>query len=193
MSITRNETTPLIDDREELGDKPLPGKWHERVAAVLETKTVHWGVLLLTILDLFIVGTEIVVSIEDRCKLEERDEPVILEFLHIVSTAILFLFVFELSLRAYCFGLKYFTTSNLHMFDATVVILSLIFDLALKGWAEEFASLLIILRLWRVVRVIDGVAVTLEENTKEELAALKAENHKLRAELEEARLLISGV
>ncbi len=44
------------------------------------------------------------------------------------------------------------------MADAVVVITSLTLELTLRGIAQEVASLLIFFRLWRILRVMHGVA-----------------------------------
>jgi hypothetical protein len=44
------------------------------------------------------------------------------------------------------------------MADAVVVVTSLTLELTLRGIAQEVASLLIFFRLWRILRVMHGVA-----------------------------------
>jgi hypothetical protein len=66
----------------------------------------------------------------------------------------------------------------------------LILEVVLKGKEREVAGLLIVLRLWRIVKLVSGVALgaselseaqTLELNrVKTELEKLKSENAELR-------------
>jgi tetrahydromethanopterin S-methyltransferase subunit F len=77
--------------------------------------------------------------------------------LHVTSIIILTLFVFEIILKLIAFRLKYFT-HKFEVFDGTIVFLSYLLDLASLAEEEAFeaASLVIILRLWRVVRIVNG-------------------------------------
>lgn len=44
----------------------------------------------------------------------------------------------------------------LHLFDAFVVITTFVLEIVLKGKEEELAALLIILRFWRIVKLVEG-------------------------------------
>lgn len=81
--------------------------------------------------------------------------------LHSISIFILFIFVIEFLLKLIAFRLKFFT-HKFEVFDACVVFLSFVLDIASLADEEGFqiASLLIILRLWRVVRVVNGVVLS---------------------------------
>ncbi|KAJ1564323.1 hypothetical protein HK405_015193, partial [Cladochytrium tenue] len=91
------------------GEQPLPGLWHHRVAATIESPGFHWAVLILTVADLALVVAEIALALEERCgsgggdgdKEEEEEWLVILRHL---STGILILFGFEIGLRLFVFG-----------------------------------------------------------------------------------------
>lgn len=61
---------------------------------------------------------------------------------------------------------SYFT-SKFHVFDASVIIISFIFEITLQGVEEEVASLIIILRLLRVIKIVDEISVGAEEQMKE--------------------------
>lgn len=75
-----------------------------------------------------------------------------------------------------------------HCFDAFVILASFVIDVVTHGTVEEIGSLIIILRLWRFVKIVDELGVTTEERTEElesKLAALERENESLRARIEE--------
>ena len=46
--------------------------------------------------------------------------------------------------------------SGLHFFDAAVIVTTLVLEFALRGKERELAELLIVLRLWRLVKVVEG-------------------------------------
>lgn len=61
-------------------------------------------------------------------------------------------------------------TSRWHLVDAVVVISSLVLELSLHNLAQEVASLLVFFRLWRILRVMHGVAEAIELNHESELS-----------------------
>ena len=60
-------------------------------------------------------------------------------------------------------------------------------DVLLRGVIEEVASLVVILRLWRVVKIIEELSVGAQEQMEdliEQVTGLQRENEELKAELE---------
>lgn len=47
--------------------------------------------------------------------------------------------------------------ASLHAFDALVIVTTFTLEVALRGKEKELAGLLIILRLWRLVKLVGGV------------------------------------
>ncbi|KAG6878689.1 hypothetical protein C0993_011504 [Termitomyces sp. T159_Od127] len=112
----------------------------------------------------------------------------------------------EIPLATWAFGLSFYNPfggvihAGLHLFDALIIITTFILEIGLKGRERELAGLLIILRLWRLVKLVGGVAVgagEMEEETarmlaetlkqlrdvKTELSVVRGENHELRQRL----------
>jgi voltage-gated hydrogen channel 1 len=82
--------------------------------------------------------------------------------------------------------------SRFHCFDALVVVAGFIVDVLLHGILEEAASLIVILRLWRVFKIIEELSVGASEQTEElehQVEELKNENGLLRKELERMKAL----
>lgn len=79
-----------------------------------------------------------------------------------------------------------FFRSKFHCFDATVIVASFIIDVLLRGILEEVASLVIILRLWRVFKIIEELSVGAQEQTealRERIELLEQEKSQLEVEL----------
>jgi hypothetical protein len=93
-----------------------------------------------------------------------------LEILRYISIAILSLFVLELIAKCIVFRLGYFTHHLYHLLDALLILTSFFATLLLTGPTETILTFFIFLRLWRVFRLIDGVAIAVEAeaHTKEE-------------------------
>ena len=76
--------------------------------------------------------------------------------------------------------------SKFHCFDATVIIAGFIVDVCLKGVLEEVGSIVVVLRLWRVFKIIEEFSAGAEEEMDamiEKLERLQRENEELKKEL----------
>jgi len=71
-------------------------------------------------------------------------------------------FLVEIFFALFAFGPQFYNPfgktplAALHLFDAFVVITTFVLEVALKGREEELAALLIILRFWRIVKLVEG-------------------------------------
>lgn len=85
-----------------------------------------------------------------------------------------------------------YLTSPFHVLDATVIMASFVVDVALRGGLEEAGSLVIVLRFWRVFKIIeefstgadeqmDGLREQIERLEREKLVAVK-ENEVLKGQ-----------
>ncbi|EFN53563.1 hypothetical protein CHLNCDRAFT_136713 [Chlorella variabilis] len=155
-----------------------------RMAEVLESREAHYAVIGLVLLDLAIVLTELVLSsFYPSPELAPHLVHVAEEALSYTSIGILAMFNAELLAKLLVFGFKYFTHSSWHMFDAVIVVISFTLELSLRGVAQEVASLLIFFRLWRIMRIMHGVAEAMELNHSQELSGLQARVVHLESEL----------
>ncbi|KAI9329483.1 hypothetical protein BDR26DRAFT_939330 [Obelidium mucronatum] len=170
-----------------------------QIAQFLDSHTMHWTILALTLIDMLIVFAEIVFTLNDQCPAISPPGTVegisstttstttssssLLELLGSTSTTILFIFAIEIALRFYASGVQYFLHHKLHLLDAMIVLVSLIFEFTLEGWAETVFSLLIVTRAWRVVRVMDAVILTVSETAEGAIEKLEKENLELKKEV----------
>lgn len=102
--------------------------------------------------------------LSDTCTpVEGPDAPVWLEVLSNISLGITTLFLVEIPITLWAMGLSYynpfgpFPHAGLHLFDALVIVGTFILEFVLKGRERELAGLLIILRLWRLVKLVGGM------------------------------------
>ena len=99
-------------------------------------------------------------------------------------------FLLEIPLAVFGFGLRYYCRP-LHLFDAIVVVTTFVLDVLLRGQEAQIAGLLVLLRLWRLLKLTTSVAVGTEEYQEEEedttVAKLRAQRDRLRRELLGAR------
>ncbi|KAJ7452525.1 hypothetical protein B0H11DRAFT_1927466 [Mycena galericulata] len=168
--------------------------FRERTAEFLESQPLHNCVLA----DLGYT------FLHDGCT--PGEDPAWLEVLAHISLAITSFFLVEIPLALYSLGPRFYNPfgsvphAGLHLFDAFIIITTFVLEVLLRGKEQELAGLLVILRLWRLVKLVGdpGVSVGVGEideadairasEAEEELAAVKKENADLRARLEAAGL-----
>ncbi|KAG1803647.1 uncharacterized protein HD556DRAFT_1329371 [Suillus plorans] len=156
--------------------------WRENISCVLESRRFHTFIITLIVIDATCVLADLGFTVlSDSCTpLDEG--PAWLEILATISLAITTLFLIEIPVALWTFGVRFYNPfsdvphSTLHLFDAAIIITTFILEFVLKGRQRELAGLLIILRLWRLVKLVGGIAVgaaELGEETAEELQVTK--------------------
>lgn len=94
--------------------------------------------------------------------MEGPDAPVWLDVLSHVSLAITTLFLAEIPVTVWAMGIQYynpvgiFPHAGFHLFDSFVIVTTFVLEVVLRGRERELAGLLIILRLWRLVKLVGG-------------------------------------
>lgn len=172
--------------------------WRRNTARVLESPGLHTFVITLITIDVACVLADLGYSfLSNGCIPPEGPEsPTWLEVLANISLAINTLFLIELPLALWSFGIKFFLPfsnvphASFHLFDAVVVVTTVILEYILKGKERELAGLLITLRMWRLVKLVGGIAVgagEVEEEVLEELDETKRKLEGTSAALAKAR------
>lgn len=79
-----------------------------------------------------------------------------------MSLVILTFFMMEIFFKIFAFRLEFFH-HKFEILDSIVVVVSFIIDIVFLLWEHEFEALglLILLRLWRVARIINGMSPVL--------------------------------
>ncbi|KAF7984003.1 hypothetical protein HWV62_17488 [Athelia sp. TMB] len=189
--------------KEELGTW---GRYQETTSKVLEHPHLHKAVIALITIDACCVLADLIYTFLSEGCTPTEDGPHWLEILAHISLGITTFFLIEIPLSFFAFGPQFYNPFGpvphavLHLFDAIIIIVTFIFEVVLKGREKELAGLLIILRLWRLVKLVGGVAVGVSEveesdakdlaETREELKGVivalsqaKEENNELRKRL----------
>ncbi len=102
-----------------------------------------------------------------NCTPTGPEGPQWLEVLAHISLVITTFFLVEIPLALWAFGLQYYnplgqvTHASLHLFDAAIIITTFVLEITLKGKERELGALLIVLRLWRLVKLVGGVLLFL--------------------------------
>ncbi|KAG9069582.1 hypothetical protein KI688_010486 [Linnemannia hyalina] len=178
-----NDTNPINASSEE------DISTRHQIGEILESKRAHILILTLTAIDVALVILQIAASLLHLDDTEEAQW--FLEILAHTSLAIVSFFVLEIVLKVYSFGLGFFWTGNphgiLHLLDALIIIISFLLEVFLKGAEQELGALLIIFRLWRVVKLTGTVAIETVEHNQATVAALEQRIKLLENELKESQ------
>ncbi|RYO76344.1 hypothetical protein DL766_009170 [Monosporascus sp. MC13-8B] len=157
------------------------------VQCFLSSGTQHWLILTLIILDVAGILSDTFIGLI-TCELGRRDEGWVGAVRHSLTTFSLVMsciFMLELALSVFADGLAYFK-DRLHCFDAFVIVVGFGVDLLEHGIVEEIASLVVMLRLWRIVKLVDEIPVQPSEQTEDlrrEIEDLGKQNQGLRAQI----------
>ncbi|KAF9964279.1 hypothetical protein BGZ70_006681 [Mortierella alpina] len=180
----------LINDRSD--QQSWFSKARHWFGAKIECRRAHVIILVLTLVDIILVVLQIGASL---LHLDETKEEIwIIALLGHLSLAIISIFMLEVLLKVFAFGPRYFWRGIphgiLHLVDAAIIITSFVLELILKGAEQELTNLLIIFRLWRVIKLTGTVAIEVSEHDQLRAAILQDRVHSLEEELEESRARI---
>ncbi|CAN7986550.1 unnamed protein product, partial [Ixodes hexagonus] len=161
-----------IDLESDADIRPLV-TFREKLTALLNSTKFQVAIVVLVVVDCLLVITELLVELE-VLKLQEHSNiapKARTEVIHSLSIFILSLFLVEVCAKLYAYRLRFFR-HKLEVFDAIVVIVSFALDVAFRNpeSAANGAGLIIVLRLWRVARLLNGIVLTVKTQAERQLA-----------------------
>ncbi|CAL1534319.1 unnamed protein product [Lymnaea stagnalis] len=153
----------------------------ERLLHFLESQKFQIFIIVLVCVDCLIVLIELLLGLE-TFKLD-IDKTLQHKIFSGLSLTILSIFIVEVILRIYVMRLGFFR-SKMEIFDGLVVIVSFILDIVFfdHGDVSKGTGLLILLRLWRVARVVNGVILSVNRQASHKIK--KEQNLRLAKENE---------
>jgi Ion transport protein len=216
------ESAPLLGGHsgsqpESHGPGTVLSRVRERMAAACENKTFHLTLVSLvnlrqgrplspryrssiltrkhTPLQIVIAGVcDLTPLLATAIYCEDPNVPSWLERLELISNTIVFVFLLEILVNLFAFGFRFYITRPLNLLDAVVVIADFVLSVGLRGSESQAAGLLVFLRLWRIIKLVEeSVEATAEVGEErvhgllEELEAERARSKLLEAQLESYR------
>ncbi|EPE08262.1 hydrogen voltage-gated channel 1 [Ophiostoma piceae UAMH 11346] len=152
--------------------------WSSHSQRYLESKQKHYLLLGLVGLDAVAILTEILVFLV-TCETGTQGEPwaeTVLETTKLSGLVISSLFLAELLPSIWAVGWDFFGTWC-HCFYAFVILASFAVDVLAHGVLDDIASLVVILRLWRMAKIVEEVSVGAEEQVEELEARVEKLEH----------------
>ncbi|XP_019394318.1 PREDICTED: voltage-gated hydrogen channel 1 [Crocodylus porosus] len=140
-------------------------------------------VVCLVILDAVLVLVELLLDLKIIHPDKNHIAP---KVFHYLSLAILTLFMVEIGFKLFIYRLEFFH-HKFEVLDGIVVIISFVLDIVLLFLEREFEAigLLILLRLWRVARIINGIILSVKTRSEQQVAKVKQENLQLTTKVEQ--------
>ncbi|XP_056130427.1 voltage-gated hydrogen channel 1 isoform X1 [Lampris incognitus] len=170
-----NEEEELHEASEELG--PATGEYPTELTLRDSFKRLYSSerfqvvVVCLVILDAIFVLCELLI---DLSIIQLEHGHVAPQVFHYLSIALLTFFMVELAGKLYAFCLEFFQ-HRFEVFDGAVVVVSFVLDIVFISNEDSFdgMGLLILLRLWRVARILNGILVSVKTRADQRLHKLK--------------------
>ncbi|NXA37428.1 HVCN1 protein, partial [Eudromia elegans] len=105
---------------------------------------------------------------------------------HYLSLCILTIFLVEIGFKIFLYGREFFH-HKFEVLDGVVVVVSFILDIVLLFREHEFEAvgLLILLRLWRVARIVNGIILSVKTRSEQQVSKLKQANLQLATKVEQ--------
>ncbi|XP_048198925.1 voltage-gated hydrogen channel 1 [Perognathus longimembris pacificus] len=171
----------------EPGPRPAPAPeprrdFRSRLRKLFSLHRFQVFIICLVILDALLVLAQLILDLK-IIQLDKNKYAV--QVFHYMSIAILFIFVVEVFLKIFVFRLEFFH-HKFEILDAIVVVVSFVLDIVFVFREHEFEALglLILLRLWRVARIINGIIISVKTRSERQLLRLKQMNIQLATKIQ---------
>lgn len=153
--IEKDDSNSSVTTDSEEGTKQMPKTCRETVEYILNTTKFQIVVICLVIINCLLVITELLIDL----KVFEMGgtSKTVPQVLHYLSISILSLFLIEIMVKIYAIRLEFFKR-KMEVFDGVVVILAFALDIAFAKdeGLKSGVGLIIVLRLWRVTKILNG-------------------------------------
>lgn len=181
-NIAVTESTVNLTENED--ERPC-NDHREQLCEILHSRRAQYVIITLVVVDMIIVIAELLIDLKAVEVHHESHAP---HILHYISIAILSIFMIELFVKIYAMGLTFFK-HKMEVFDGIVVTVSFALDIAFSGkeGAVDGLGLIVLLRLWRVTRIVNGIVLSVQIQVDRKIEVLEKENSELKEELEQLK------
>uniref|UniRef100_A0A672LGD5 Voltage-gated hydrogen channel 1 n=1 Tax=Sinocyclocheilus grahami TaxID=75366 RepID=A0A672LGD5_SINGR len=172
------QDTELHDASEDLAPVHLGQvSFRDSLRRLYCTERFQICVVCLVVLDAIFVLCELLIDLSIIQADHHRIAP---QVFHYLSLALLTFFMVELFGKIYAYRLE-FLHHKFEVFDGIVVVVSFILDIVYISKEDAFDAmgLLILLRLWRVARIINGIIMSVKNRAHHKVQKIKEINENL--------------
>ncbi|XP_016413069.1 voltage-gated hydrogen channel 1 isoform X1 [Sinocyclocheilus rhinocerous] len=159
--------------------------FRDSLRRLYSTERFQIVVVCLVILDAIFVLCELLIDLSIIQADHHRIAP---QVFHYLSLTLLTFFMVELSGKIYAYRLE-FLHHKFEVFDGIVVVVSFILDIVYISKEDAFDAmgLLILLRLWRVARIINGIIMSVKNRAHHKVQKIKEINENLVHQVNELK------
>lgn len=153
--------------------------WRPWLQGVFNHMHFDIGIIMFVILYVFMVLLEMIVNLD---MLNIHHTSPVPHWLHLMSVSILAYFVVEVCLRVYAFGSS-LLYARFELFDITLVLGVFLLELIFITHEDAYSSsgLLILLRLWRISNIINGLIKNVQNEKSRQIRTLQKEIESYRS------------
>ncbi|KAI1882473.1 hypothetical protein AGOR_G00251120 [Albula goreensis] len=171
------------------GQSTQPVTFRDSLRRLFSSDKFQIVVVILVILDAIFVLCELLMDLSIIKADQGRIAP---QVFHFLSLALLTFFMVELAGKLFAYRLEFFR-HKFEVFDAVVVVVSFVLDIVYVSSEDAFdgMGLLILLRLWRVARIINGILVSVKNRAHHKVQKLKESNDHLIQQVNDLQQLNS--
>ncbi|KAK3576548.1 hypothetical protein CHS0354_011225 [Potamilus streckersoni] len=175
----KDSTSSVESDSDET--KPEVTSFREKLKSIIHSHKFQIIIICIVVIDCLLVIAELLFDLEIIHTSEHSEVP---HILHYTSIGILGLFIIELIVRLYAVRLEFFR-HKIEIFDAIIIIVSFVLDIVFRNATgpESGTGLLIVLRLWRVVRILNGIVISVKKEADEKIHKERKRREKCEQEL----------
>ncbi|XP_064210267.1 voltage-gated hydrogen channel 1-like [Anguilla rostrata] len=189
----QHSTTQWLDEEKPASNEDLavvsvpqdqePHNFRDSLRGLFSHEKFQIFVVCLVILDVGFVLCELLM---DLSIIEADNRHIAPRVLHYLSLSLLTFFMVELAAKVFAYRLEFFK-HKFEVFDGVVVIVSFVLDIVYASHEDAFdaTGLLILLRLWRVARIINGLLVSVKNRADHKIQKLKETNKGLIIQINE--------
>ncbi|XP_036381883.1 voltage-gated hydrogen channel 1-like [Megalops cyprinoides] len=192
-STTQWQDEEQHDSMEEQEPTPLQHRelqtFRDAMRKLYSCERFQVSVVCLVILDAVFVLCELLM---DLSIIAVDDGHIAPRVFHYLSLSLLTFFMVELAGKIFAYGREFFR-HKFEVLDGVVIIVSFVLDIVYVSHEDAFdaVGLLILLRLWRVARIINGVLVSVKNRTHHKVQKLREANNHLSHRVNELQQCIA--
>ncbi|XP_007228886.2 voltage-gated hydrogen channel 1 [Astyanax mexicanus] len=180
----KEELHETPDELEQAKQTHVPAvTFRDSMKRLFSSERFQIAVVCLVVLDALFVLCELLIDLSIIKADEHRVAP---QVFHYLSLALLTFFMVELLLKLFAYRLEFFK-HKFEVFDGIVVVVSFVLDIVYISKEDAFDGMgfLILLRLWRVARIINGILVTVENRAHHKVQKVQESNDRLVQQVNE--------
>ncbi|XP_036597521.1 voltage-gated hydrogen channel 1 isoform X1 [Trichosurus vulpecula] len=176
------ESSPAEVPGEVVTPPKVPPDFRTVMRKIFSSHRFQVIIICLVIMDALLVLAELMLDLKI---IQPDQDRYAARVFHYLSIAILTFFMIEVALKLYVFRMEFFY-HKFEILDAVIVIISFVLDIVLLFQEHVFEALglLILLRLWRVARIINGIIISVKTRSERQLSRLKMINHQLATKIQ---------